>query len=191
MRHFIRIRLNRDPIKIIGRVTYKFRCLFTESRRLTTRLRIVQPLRRSRRPRRSRAPRGRGAYPARSRELKTSIVTSHRHGDPGGDRRTAVIHNGAHLFVISSWRRIAETKDGARRRGTKSNPFDNRSPRAAASATAAVGALTRGCCRRRRRRLMGQAGERMPRCCCSFARDARAGKKVGDPIGGGGRTEGE
>jgi hypothetical protein len=34
-------------------------------------------------------------------ELKTSIVTSHRHGDAGV---ASVIHNGAHLFVISSRR---------------------------------------------------------------------------------------
>lgn len=62
-----------------------------------------------------------------SDELKTSIVTSHRHDDAGvADGRYAQRCSFVCHFLTA--RRLAETKDGTRRRGTKSNPFDNRSP---------------------------------------------------------------
>lgn len=98
----------------------------------------------------SRAPRGRRVSGG---ELKTSIVTSHRHGDAGVadgryiQRRSFVCH-----FLAA--RRLAETKDGVRRRGTKSNPFDNRSPRELLLAGVAAGAQ------------WGQRVRGCPRCCC-------------------------
>lgn len=75
-----------------------------------------------------------------SDELKTSIVTSHRHDDAGvaGGRYIQRCSFVCHFLTA---RRVAETKDGTRRRGTKSNPFDNRSPPRTA-------AREGGCCRR-------------------------------------------
>lgn len=61
-----------------------------------------------------------------SDELKTSIVTSHRHDDGGG--RWRYTQRCSFVCHFLTERRLAETKEGTRRRGTKSNPFDNRSP---------------------------------------------------------------
>lgn len=89
----------------------------------------------------------------------------------------AVIHNGAHLFVISSRRSDSrKQRTGYGRRGTKSNPFDNRStPESTLLAGVAAGI----------REGRGLTGERVPRCCCSLAR-SRGGERTKDGRRGGG-----